>query len=74
MTDTPKPVFPLTVKWPDAEPEVFMNEREIEVGLEFFSTYGPGEDVEVLDSLGREVDLVVEKLALVECTLKWLAF
>jgi hypothetical protein len=40
------------------------------MGLEFFSTYALPEEIEVLDSLGREVDLVVEKLVLVECSLK----
>ena len=68
MTDTSKPVFPLTVKWPDDEPEAFENEREVEMGLEFFSTHDLSEEIQIVDRLGREVDLVVDALVLVECT------
>ena len=64
------PILPLTVRWPDAEPEVLEDWFEVETGLEFFdSEYSP-EPVEVVDALGRQVWLVVEGCDVKVCLLK----
>ena len=54
------PILPLTVRWPDAEPEVLEDWFEVETGLEFFDSEIPSAPVEVVDALGRQVWLVVE--------------
>ncbi|KAB2959836.1 MAG: hypothetical protein F9K16_12160 [Thermoanaerobaculia bacterium] len=64
------PVLPLTVRWPDAEPEVLETWEEVETGLEFFDSDDPTEPVEVVDALGRPVRLVVDALDVTVCALK----
>jgi hypothetical protein len=65
-----KPTFPITVTWhEDAEQESFRNEIDAACTLEWFDSRDPDSQVSVVDSVGRAVTLVVEKLEVKLCHL-----
>ena len=64
------PKFPLTVTFhEEARDCVFETELELACNLEWFDSREKDENATVIDSLGREVTLVVEKLEVKTCVL-----
>jgi hypothetical protein len=72
MTSPPleQPLYPLTVRWPSSESEVFQNENDVECNLEEFDSENVKNNAAVFDSLGRPVRLRVQALEIIKCTLK----
>lgn len=57
-----RPVFPLTVRFPDGETVVVEDRLDAECNLEWLDSDDPDDPVEVLDAQGRSVRLRIEGL------------
>ena len=65
-----QPLYPLTIRWPTSESEVFQTESDVECNLEEFDSERVSSNAPVFDSLGRPVRLKVRALEIIECELK----
>ena len=67
---TEKPQYPITVLFKeDGDKWVLDNEQELGNSLEWFNSNDPEEKAEVTDALGRNVEVIVEKLEVKKCVL-----